>query len=88
MYQSAVLFQLMIIGEASSKISAEIKSSHPEVNWSSIIGFRQIIAHAYFKLILPVVWNSALVDTAHLRIAVDAIIKAELSDNAADTDEI
>jgi len=47
--QRAVLFSFVIIGEASNKLSTSITEFHPEVDWSSMIGFRNIIVHAIFR---------------------------------------
>lgn len=50
LFQSAVLFNLMIIGEAASRISHRLKSRHTQVDWQSLKGFRNIITHEYFFL--------------------------------------
>ncbi|PKL80515.1 MAG: DUF86 domain-containing protein [Ignavibacteriae bacterium HGW-Ignavibacteriae-4] len=45
MMKNASIRQLEIIGEASSRISNELKSEYPLINWKDIIGFRNIIIH-------------------------------------------
>ncbi len=50
MLQPSVLFSFTIIGEAANKLSSLTKESYPEIEWSSIISFRNIIVHAYFSL--------------------------------------
>lgn len=66
--QQAVILNLMILGEAATRVLAEypeFAAQHPEVPWRSIKGMRNRIAHGYFELDLEVVWytvNSALLE--------------------------
>lgn len=64
---SAVFHQLMVIGEAAGRISEELKAGHPDIPWREIIGFRNVIAHAYFSLNLKRAWLTATRDVPSLR---------------------
>lgn len=75
--QSAVLFQLMIIGEAASGVSEDIRSRYQNVEWKSLRGFRNIIVHSYFRLSLPIVWSAAETDAKLLVEEVEKILKTE-----------
>lgn len=55
--QSAVLMQLQQIGELANHISAIAKEETQQVPWVDVIGFRNIVAHEYYKVQLPVVWK-------------------------------
>ncbi len=77
LYQSAVLFQLMIIGEAVTRVSQDLKDRYPNIDWSSISGFRNIIVHSYFNLSLPIVWVAAFVDSSALKDEIEMIISRE-----------
>lgn len=57
MMKNASIRQLEIIGEASSRISNELKSEYPLINWKDIIGFRNIIIHQYFGIDEKIVWD-------------------------------
>jgi uncharacterized protein with HEPN domain len=57
--QSAVLNKLTIIGEAANQVSPELKAQLPDVPWRPIIGFRNIIVHAYFQINWDTVWVAA-----------------------------
>lgn len=52
----SVLHNLMIIGEAAGKIPEEIRDKNKNINWSGIIGMRNIIAHGYFIVDSDIIW--------------------------------
>ena len=51
--QDAILRQLTIVGEAAKRVSNEFRTSHPEVPWRRVAGFRDVVVHDYFNEILP-----------------------------------
>ena len=55
--QSAVIRQLEIIGEASKMVSDGFKSQHPGVPWRKMTDMRNILAHMYNEVDVPLVWN-------------------------------
>ena len=55
--QSAVLHQLLIIGEAAKRISPEFRVAHPEVPWRLIAGTRDKLIHFYEGADLEEVWK-------------------------------
>jgi uncharacterized protein with HEPN domain len=63
----ATIKQIEIIGEACNRISAEFKDAHPEIEWCSIIGFRNISIHQYFGINFQIVWEIARYDLPVLR---------------------
>lgn len=80
MVQQAVLFNLMIVGEAVANISRKLKSRYPNVDWQSIKGFRNIITHEYFSLNLDIVWDSAKNDSVVLIQEIRSILADEYPD--------
>ena len=70
--QSAVMQKFIVIGEAASKISSEIRDDHPEIDWKTLVAFRNILVHVYFDTILDRVWEATR-DVDALREHVDAI---------------
>jgi uncharacterized protein with HEPN domain len=48
MYQAAVLHELMIIGEAASRLSDGFKGTHPDIPWQDVVGQRVLLAHHYW----------------------------------------
>lgn len=77
--RAAVLHELAVIGEAAARVSAELRSRHPEIPWSEIVGFRNVVIHHYFGLSWPIIWVTATEDVPDLRTKVEAIIEAEFS---------
>ncbi len=53
----ASVMNFIILAEMVDRLSDEIKSEYPDVNWRSIKGFRNIAAHDYFGLDLDEVWD-------------------------------
>lgn len=64
--RDAVLRNLEVIGEPAKHIPAEIRSAHPGVDWKRIVGFRDIIAHAYFGIDDAILWNIVSVKVPEL----------------------
>ena len=55
--QSAILYQVAIMGEATKRLSREFREQHPEVPWDDIAGMRDIVAHQYDRIDLDIVWQ-------------------------------
>ncbi|MFB8788819.1 MAG: DUF86 domain-containing protein [Potamolinea sp.] len=55
--QSAILYQISIMGEATKRLSREFREQHSEVPWDDVAGMRDIIAHQYDRIDLDIVWQ-------------------------------
>ncbi|MCG9887292.1 MAG: DUF86 domain-containing protein [Cyanobacteria bacterium] len=55
--QSAILYQIAVMGEATKRLSKEFRDQHPEVPWGDMAGMRDIIAHQYDQIDLDIVWQ-------------------------------
>jgi uncharacterized protein with HEPN domain len=64
--QSAILHQLMVLGEAAKRLSASFRSAHPEVPWSLIAGMRDNLIHEYDAVDLDEAWWTAENDIPRL----------------------
>jgi len=53
----ATMMNFVVIGEKVDKISDELKRKHPEIEWTKIKGFRNIVAHDYFGIDAEEVWQ-------------------------------
>ena len=59
--QQAVILNIVIIGEAATKLLQaydDFLGRHPQVSWRSMKGMRNRIAHGYFDINLDVVWDT------------------------------
>ncbi len=54
---NAVVRSFEIAGEATKNISAEFRQAHPEIDWSGMAGFRDVLIHQYFGIDLANVWD-------------------------------
>lgn len=75
-----MLHALTVIGEASSKVSAELKERHGEVPWQRVSGLRHRIVHDYSRLDYELVWQVVTVFAPELAEQVAAIFRAEFPD--------
>lgn len=55
--QDAILYNLIIIGEAANQISEDFQEQYNTIPWSSMIGTRNIIVHGYDQVKLQIVWK-------------------------------
>lgn len=73
-FRALLAFFVQQIGETAGKLSEEFKSSHPEIEWKAIIGFRHRIVHAYGNIIPTILWDSAINDVPELQAFCDKIL--------------
>jgi uncharacterized protein with HEPN domain len=64
--QSAVLHQLLIIGEAVRRLSTGFRERHPDIPWHAIAGMRNQIIHGYDSVDLQEVYRTAEKDIPDL----------------------
>ena len=76
--QSAVLQKLIVIGEAAARISRDLQSDHPEIEWPDIVAFRNIAVHEYFAVSWEIVWITATQDVPALKNRIQQILDTEL----------
>ena len=57
MTKHAVLFNLLVLGEAARSLPDELRNKYPEVPWRNIGSVRNRIAHGYFTVDFRVIWD-------------------------------
>lgn len=76
MFQSAVIHQLMVIGEAANKVSKSFQEANPDIPWKEIVGMRNKLIHDYFEIDPEEVWKTINEDIPMLK---DMLFKNKLT---------
>lgn len=64
--QSAVLHQLLVVGEAVKRLSPEFREERPDVPWKKIAGMRDFLIHAYDAVDVESVYETLRTDVPDL----------------------
>ena len=72
--RDAVVRNLEIIGEASSRLSASFRNEHKEIEWRKIIGMRNRIIHAYDVVDYGIVWDVIVIDLPELEVKLRELL--------------
>jgi uncharacterized protein with HEPN domain len=54
----ALVRAIEIAGEAASQVTAETRARLPDLPWSSIVGMRNRLVHAYFDINRDILWTT------------------------------
>ena len=74
--QQAVVMRLIVLGEAATKVMDQhpaFAEQHPQIQWRSMRGMRNRIAHGYFDINLEVVWDTVQSALPVLKSQLDAL---------------
>ena len=77
--QSAVLHQLLVLGEAVRRLTPEFRMAHPDIDWQGYAGLRNVLIHQYHNVDLHQVWKIAQEDVPELSRQVDALLTNHMS---------
>ncbi|MBP0028305.1 DUF86 domain-containing protein [Roseofilum reptotaenium CS-1145] len=53
-----ILYNFVIIGEASINVNDSIKSRYPQIPWRLMGDMRNVMTHEYFRVKQRLVWNT------------------------------
>ena len=75
--KDAVIRNFEIIGEASKKLSEDLKLRYPMVPWKRVAGLRDVISHGYFRVDYELIWGVITKTLPDFKIAIVKIRKEE-----------
>ncbi len=73
--QSAILYQVIVMGEAAKRLSPEFRNRHPQIPWKEIAGMRDILAHQYDRVDLKTIWDVINNDIPELLAFIEPLLQ-------------
>ncbi len=74
--RSATLHQLLVMGEATKRLSREFRARFPEIPWSEMAGMRDVLIHGYDQVDPEEVWKSASADVPDVLAKIEPLLAA------------
>ena len=72
----ATVKQLEIIGEAANRISNHTRNLDLTIEWSEIIGLRNILIHDYYIIDHSIIWEIIDEDLLKFKSQIEALLKS------------
>lgn len=80
----SICMQLVTVGEAIKNVdkytNKELLPKYPSIDWRSVMGLRDIIAHQYFNVDAEIIFRIVKVNIADLLIVIERIISDQKED--------
>jgi uncharacterized protein with HEPN domain len=73
----AVVYNLIIIGEAATQVTSAFAQVHTDIPWRVMRGMRNILVHAYWRVDRKLVWKTIQDDLPPLEVALDDLMRRE-----------
>ena len=73
--QDAVLRNLQTMTESTQRLSEGLKEGHPEIEWTRIAAFRNVLVHNYLGVDLERIWDVIQRDVPPLKHAILNILE-------------
>ncbi len=74
MIQDAVIRNFEVIGEATKRLSPEIRQAYPDVPWRQIAGLRDVLIHNYGQVDLLEIWGIITDDLPLLKYTLENLL--------------
>lgn len=71
--QDAVLRRILVIGEATKRLSLEFRQRYPEIPWRDIAGIRDMIVHDYNRVDVERIWDVVQSDLPELLMFLNSL---------------
>jgi len=75
----AVVSQLLLIGEAATRLSDAFRDNHPRVPWRQIVAMRNRLIHEYDTINWRLVWKTACEDVPLLLAELQGLVSEDTS---------
>ncbi len=75
--QFALTRAVEIVCEAACNVTDDFQAANPQIAWKQIMGMRQWLVHAYFKIDLDALWKTTTEDLQPLIAQLGAILPTE-----------
>jgi uncharacterized protein with HEPN domain len=75
-WQDSLIRRLELMGEAVKNLPASFKLAHPDLPWKDIAGMRDVLAHDYFDLNLPLIWKTISQDVPKIKKLILTILSS------------
>jgi uncharacterized protein with HEPN domain len=75
LHQDAVLRNLHTMTETTQRLSADLKSAHPEVDWAKLAAFRNVLVHDYLGIDSELVWTVITRDVPEFKRDITKIVR-------------
>lgn len=76
----AVVYNIMVIGEAANMLTKDFRDGHPGIPWRQIIDMRNVLVHGYYNTSPLFIWETYTNDLPFLKEQVEKYI-TELTEN-------
>lgn len=72
--QSAVVFKIIVLGEATKRLSNEFREQHSQIDWKQVAAMRDRCVHGYDRINIDKVWQVITEDAPKLEAYLKTII--------------
>ncbi len=72
--QDAVLMQLQQMGETAKRVS-DVAKDKVDIPWQKIAGFRNVVVHEYYDILLSLVWNDVISKLGDVEVPLATYLK-------------
>jgi uncharacterized protein with HEPN domain len=73
--QDATIRNFEIMGEATKRLSEQLRTTHSNVPWEQMAGFRDVLIHDYLRVDCDEVWDVVASNLPDLRVRIEQILQ-------------
>ena len=74
--QDAVLRNLQVLAESSQRLSSDLKSAWPQVDWKRVAAFRNVLVHDYLGVDMQRIWEITQRDVPEMKGTVELMLRS------------